>query len=59
MEVSERPHDVKQLFGEFYELLDADDYAGAEKKLNRLEELLGNNDAEVNACRVRLELEQL
>lgn len=32
MEVSERPHDVKQLFGEFYELLDADDYAGAEKK---------------------------
>ena len=59
MEVSERPHDVKQLFGEFYELLDADDYAGAEKKLNRLEELLGNNDGEVNACRVRLELEQL
>ena len=57
MEVSERPHDVKQLFGEFYELLDADDYAGAEKKLNRLEELLGNNDGEVNACRVRLELD--
>ena len=48
MEVSERPHDVKQLFGEFYELLDADDYAGAEKKLNRLEELLGNNDGEWN-----------
>ena len=59
MEVSERPQDIKKLFGEFYELLDAEDYAEAEKKVNSLEKVLGNNDAEVNACRVRLELEQL
>lgn len=59
MEVSERPQDIKNLFGEFYELLDAEDYAEAEKKVNSLEKVLGNNDAEVNACRVRLELEQL
>jgi predicted ATP-binding protein involved in virulence len=59
MEVSERPQDIKNLFGEFYELLDAEDYVEAEKKVNSLEKVLGNNDAEVNACRVRLELEQL
>lgn len=59
MEVSERPQDVKNMFCEFYRLLDEQSYAEAENKLNILENMLGNNDAEVNACRVRLELEQL
>ena len=31
----------------------------AERLLGQLEKEIGNNDPEINACRVRLELEQM
>lgn len=59
MEVSSRPDDVKVLFEQFYDLLDRCDWEKAGIVIEKLESIVGNNDAEVNACRVRLELEQM
>ena len=59
MEVSSRPDDVKVLFEQFYDLLDRCDWEKAGIAIEKLESIVGNNDAEVNACRVRLELEQM
>ena len=59
MEVSERPDDIKQLFDQLYSLLDAEAWQQAEHVIEKLEEEIGSNDPEVNACRVRLELEQM
>lgn len=59
MGVSARPDDVKILFEQFYELLDKGEWTRAESIIEQLEAEIGNNDAEVNSCRVRLELEQM
>ena len=59
MEVSERPDDIKQLFDQLYSLLDEEAWQQAEHVIEKLEEEIGSNDPEVNACRVRLELEQM
>lgn len=59
MEVSERPDDIKQLFDQLYSLLDEEAWRQAEHVIEKLEEEIGSNDPEVNACRVRLELEQM
>lgn len=59
MEVAARPDDVKILFEQFYDLLDKCDWGQAGAVIEKLESIVGNNDAEVNACRVRLELEQM
>lgn len=59
MEVSARPDDVRILFEQFYNLLDKEEWNQAESVLEKLEFKIGNNDAEVNSCRVRLELEQM
>ena len=59
MEVAARPDDVKILFEQFYDLLDKCDWVQAGAVIEKLESIVGNNDAEVNACRVRLELEQM
>lgn len=59
MEVSSRPDSVKQLFEEFYNAIDKEEWKQAEKVLMTLENEIGNNDPEVNSCRVRLELEQM
>ena len=59
MEVSERPDDIKQLFDQLYSLLDEEAWQQAEHVLEKREEEIGSNDPEVNACRVRLELEQM
>lgn len=59
MGVSERPEEVQILFSKFYSSLDNEDFIGAEEALDSLETLVGNNDTEVNSCRVRLELERL
>lgn len=59
MEVSARPDEIKSLFEEFYELLDEEQWSQADSVLKKLESEIGNNDAEVNSCRVRLELEQM
>lgn len=59
MEVSARPDDVKRLFDQFYNFLDHEKWNQAEDILEQIEDEVGNNDAEVNSCRVRLELEQM
>ncbi len=59
MEVSTRPDDVRSLFEQFYDLLDKGEWNQAEAVIEQLETEIGNNDAEVNSCRVRLELEQM
>lgn len=59
MEVSSRPDDIRNLFDQFYDLLDNGEWSQAETIINKLESEVGNNDAEVNSCRVRLELEQM
>lgn len=59
MEVSTRPDAVRSLFEQFYYLLDNEEWKQAEAVIEQLEAEVGNNDAEVNSCRVRLELEQM
>lgn len=59
MEVSTRPDDVRSLFEQFYDLLDKGEWNQAGTVIEQLEAEIGNNDAEVNSCRVRLELEQM
>lgn len=59
MEVSARPDDIRSLFEQFYGLLDNEDWEQAKEVIEKLEDKVGNNDAEVNSCRVRLELEQM
>ena len=59
MEVSTRPDAVRSLFEQFYNLLDNEEWNQAEAVIEQLEAEVGNNDAEVNSCRVRLELEQM
>lgn len=59
MEVSTRPDDVRRLLEQFYDLLDQETWSQAEAVIEQLEAKIGNNDAEVNSCRVRLELEQM
>lgn len=59
MEVFARPDDIRELLDKFYELIDEEKWNKAETVIEQLEAEIGNNDPEVNACRVRLELEQL
>lgn len=59
MEISARPDDIRNLFEQFYDLLDKEEWSQAEDVIEKLESEIGNNDAEVNSCRVRLELEQM
>lgn len=59
MEVSARPDDIRILFEKFYDFLDREEWSQAEAVIEELESEIGNNDAEVNSCRVRLELEQM
>lgn len=59
MGVSTRPEAIKMLFEQFYDLLDKGDWNRAEEVIEKLELEIGINDAEVNSCRVRLELEQM
>lgn len=59
MEVSARPDAVRKLFEQFYNHLDRGEWRQAETVIEQLEAEVGNNDAEVNSCRVRLELEQM
>lgn len=59
MEVSSRTDIIRFLFEKFYELLDSGEWKMAEEIIGQLEKEIGNNDPEINACRVRLELEQM
>lgn len=59
MEVFSRPDEIKNLFEQFYSLVDQEKWSEAERVIEKLEAEVGSNDAEVNSCRVRLELEQM
>lgn len=59
MGVSVRPESVKQIFDQFYHLMDTKEYAKAETTLDSLSEILGEFDPEISACRISLKLEKL
>ena len=59
MDVQTRPDDIRELLDKFYESLDRHEWSRAEQTLEQLETELGNNDPEVNSCRVHLELEKM
>lgn len=59
MEVSARPEEIRELFERFYKFVDDQKWSEAEKILFELEATIGNNDPEINSCKVRLELEQM
>ena len=59
MGASKRPSDVNSLFDSFYELLDSDDYAGAEEVLCELEVMIGPDDSDLVCARTALLLERI
>lgn len=59
MRTPERPREVRARFGKFYGLLDEGSYDEAEAVLDGLGRLLGEEDAELTACRVQLDLERM
>ncbi len=54
MDVSTRPDVIRMAFEEIYQTIDEGKWEEAERKIGLLEEEIGTNDAELNACRVRL-----
>ena len=59
MNVKERPDYISDKFDSFYSYMDSEKYSEAADVLDNLEDLLGSDDSEIAACRVRLDLEQL
>ena len=59
MQVEERPKVVQQKLLEFYDAIDKENIAEAEKTLNEIEKLIGDNDPEVNAAKVKLDLKKM
>ena len=58
MESTSRPSDVLKMFEGFHTAMDNSDYAGAEKILGEIAAKIGENDPELAAARVELDLEQ-
>jgi predicted ATP-binding protein involved in virulence len=58
MEVERRPNDVQMQIDEFYDLLEKEDFTGAEKKLIELSQLMGENDSEVVRAKTMLTFER-
>lgn len=56
MNVSKRPVDVENMFSYFYNCLDRKEYTNAERALSDIESCIGNDDAELSACRLKLKL---
>lgn len=57
MKVSQRPQPVADLFARFYQCIDEEDYQAAKVILDKINHIVGDNDPELNACMMRLELE--
>ena len=53
------PDFISDKFDSFYSYMDSEKYSEAADVLDNLEDLLGSDDSEIAACRVRLDLEQL
>lgn len=58
MESNPRPSDVLELFNRFHASMDESDYTGAELLLSEIAAKIGENDPELAAARVELDLEQ-
>jgi predicted ATP-binding protein involved in virulence len=56
MKTAERPPEIKALFDDFYDMLDAGNIQMAEEKIDMLEDRLGGDDPELAGCRVKLKL---
>lgn len=59
MKVKVRPREVLQLKADFYKLLAEEKYELAKEQLKQLENILGENDADVVSARVAYDLEVL
>ena len=59
MKVEVRPEEVLQLKADFYKLLAEEKYNLAKERLEQLEQILGENDADVIGAKVSYELEVL
>lgn len=59
MDANERPVEIKELFAQFYNLVDEEDWKQAQAILNAIEEKIGINDPELNSARITLSLEQI
>lgn len=57
MEADRRPRNVKILFGKFHSAIDDKKYKQAEMYLDRIANLIGENDPELASARVELDLE--
>lgn len=56
MHSSERPLEIKNLFLQFYRCVDANEGEQAEKVLQTLKNVIGEDDSEIAACNVKLKL---
>lgn len=59
MGVEERPAEIKELFMDFYGKIDHNQIAEAELLLQRLSDILGETDPELNGARVTLDFEKM
>lgn len=59
MDVPERDPGIAKLFDKFNELLKSNDFDGAEKILDEIDEIRGGHDKEVSRNRVKLKLERI
>ena len=58
MDVKSRPDEVADLFSEFYDYLNDENYIKAEECLNKLAEIIGESDSEYVSARVALDFEK-
>ena len=59
MNVKARPEAAQKLFDSFYKAIDENRPEKAKKQLEELARMLGDDDPELTACKVRLELDML
>lgn len=57
MNSSERPIEIKELFLDFYNMLDENNLCGAKNILCKLRDIIGEDDPEYISCLVKLDLE--
>ena len=56
MKTAERPAAIKQLFADFYGFIDSNDVEKADVVLQKIKEQIGEDDAEIAACNIKLKL---
>ena len=56
MNADERPQKIKKLFNEFHDALAQKDYDNAQSLLDHITDLIKNDDPDLSACKIKLEL---